>query len=308
MVRVPSLLVLGLCCAGGLTGQTGGGSSGSFSRVVDGVTHRISFTMKNAPPLPSGVVFTGAQYSAEEIEERVQTLADGSHLTQKRLTWRVSRDSQGRERRESGCPPAADPYSKPVAGSVRMYDAVGNVQCMLEPRNMVAHCWDMSEVPSPDTMILAPAGVSSGEGLPPSPPPRSMAADYRPAAPAAPPPGLPRPPAGAAPPNMPVMKSERLGTQVIDGLTVEGTRMTQTYPAGADGSDRPIVVVSEQWSSPELRVTVLSKTNDPRTGETTRTLIHISRDEPAISLFHPPADYRVVDEKVTVTINHQVQR
>jgi hypothetical protein len=106
---------------------------------------------------------------------------------------------------------------------------------------------------------------------------------------------------------MPVLKSERLGTQVIDGLTVEGTRMTETYPQGSGGSDRPIVVVSEQWSSPELRVTVLSKINDPRMGETTRTLIHLSRAEPDISLFQPPAGYRVVDEKVSVTINHRVQ-
>lgn len=105
---------------------------------------------------------------------------------------------------------------------------------------------------------------------------------------------------------MPEMKTERLGTQAIDGLTVEGTRMTHTLPAGSEGNDRPIAAVTEQWNSPELRVTVLSKTSDPRLGETTRTLIHLSRAEPDISLFQPPPDYRVVDEKVSVTINHRV--
>lgn len=94
---------------------------------------------------------------------------------------------------------------------------------------------------------------------------------------------------------------------MIEGLTVEGMRMTRTLPEGAEGNDRPIVSVTEQWSSPDLRVTVLSKTIDPRQGETTRTLIHLSRAEPDISLFQPPPDYRVVEETVSVTINHQVR-
>ena len=102
------------------------------------------------------------------------------------------------------------------------------------------------------------------------------------------------------------MKSESLGTQVIDGITVEGVRTTRTNPPGMEGS--AAVVVSEQWTAPELRLTLLQKTSDPRLGETTRRIIHLSRDEPAISLFQPPADYRVVDEKVSITINHQVRQ
>jgi len=107
---------------------------------------------------------------------------------------------------------------------------------------------------------------------------------------------------------MAAVKFERLGTQVIDGLLMEGTRSTRIVPQGAQGNDRPMTMVSEQWSSPDLQVVVLSKTTDPRMGESTRSLIHLSRVEPDSSLFQPPPDYQVVDEQVSVTIDHRVQK
>jgi hypothetical protein len=56
-------------------------------------------------------------------------------------------------------------------------------------------------------------------------------------------------------------------------------------------------VVSENWVSPELKITVLSTVNDPRSGESTRKLVNIDRSDPDPSLFIPPADYTVVEEK-----------
>ena len=303
------VFVLGLCCAGQSAPQqeATSGSAGGLTTVIGGVTHTVSFTMRNSPPLPANTILPGAPYSAEEVEERVQTLADGSRLTQKWLTSRTYRDSEGRLRREMIFPQGADPDSQPAAAIINILDPAANVEYKLDQRTRIAHRYDLSKIPSPETMVLAPLGISYGEGLPPSPPPRPMPVGNRPATPAAPRP-MPQRPPGAAPagPNAPTLKSERLGTEVIDGLTVEGTRMTRTIPSGTEGNDRPMVTVSEQWSSPEIRVTVLSKTIDPRTGETTRTLIHLSRAEPDISLFQPPPDYLVVDEKVSVTINHRV--
>jgi len=56
-------------------------------------------------------------------------------------------------------------------------------------------------------------------------------------------------------------------------------------------------VTSERWYSPELKVTVMTKHNDPWAGDLTTTLKNVNAAEPDASLFAPPADYKVVDDK-----------
>ena len=80
--------------------------------------------------------------------------------------------------------------------------------------------------------------------------------------------------------------------------------MTQTIPTGEQGNDRPFEIVSETWMSPDLKTAVLSKHNDPRSGENTTRLINISRNEPDPSLFQPPPDYQIVDETAPFTIHY----
>jgi hypothetical protein len=86
---------------------------------------------------------------------------------------------------------------------------------------------------------------------------------------------------------------ESLGTQTIEGVAAEGTRITFTIAAGKIGNERPIVTVNERWYSQELQTLVMSKNSDPRTGETTYRLTNIDRSEPDPSLFQVPADYTV---------------
>ena len=93
-------------------------------------------------------------------------------------------------------------------------------------------------------------------------------------------------------PDSKVNKTD-LGTQNIEGVAAQGTRVTRTIPAGTIGNDLPIVITTETWYSPELKVLVMSKTNDPRMGETTYKLTDIQRAEPAASLFQVPDDYTV---------------
>jgi len=100
----------------------------------------------------------------------------------------------------------------------------------------------------------------------------------------------------------PDVSSESLGTQVIEGILVEGRLSKVTHPVGTMGNDRPIVTTSEDWMSPELRVMVLSKSSDPRSGEHTTRLININRAEPDPGLFQVPADYQIVDETGPFTI------
>jgi hypothetical protein len=91
----------------------------------------------------------------------------------------------------------------------------------------------------------------------------------------------------------PQVKEEQLGTQTIEGLACDGTRTTMTIPAGQIGNERPIEVVTERWYSPQLHTTVMTRTNDPRMGETVYKLLNIKLDEPAESLFAVPSDYTV---------------
>jgi hypothetical protein len=89
-----------------------------------------------------------------------------------------------------------------------------------------------------------------------------------------------------------------LGTQTIEGVPAQGTRVTRTIPAGQFGNEQPMVITTETWYSPDLKVLVMSKSNDPRMGDTTYTLTNIQRSEPAASLFQVPDDYTVRDAPV----------
>jgi hypothetical protein len=131
------------------------------------------------------------------------------------------------------------------------------------------------------------------------------------------PPGAPTPPNGAGaplPPTPPVpllpgigtLRFEStahlgkgvtasLGTKEFDGVKAEGKSTTWTIPAGEIGNRNPISIVSENWYSPELQVTVFSRYADPRTGESIYRLAGIRRGEPPADLFTAPADYSVSD-------------
>ena len=67
------------------------------------------------------------------------------------------------------------------------------------------------------------------------------------------------------------------------------------HPVGKIGNDRPITIVTEVWTSPELKTIVLSKRNDPRMGEQTFKLTNIQRSEPDPSLFTVPSDFTITE-------------
>jgi hypothetical protein len=103
------------------------------------------------------------------------------------------------------------------------------------------------------------------------------------------------PPNGRPPANAPASnsKTESLGRQVISGLPADGTRTTQTIPAGQIGNTMPLQIVTERWYSPDLRAVILQKRSDPRFGESIYEWTNISRTEPPASLFVAPADFQV---------------
>ena len=98
------------------------------------------------------------------------------------------------------------------------------------------------------------------------------------------------------------MNMESLGTQTMETVLVEGTRTTQIIPEGSQDNDRPITVVSEAWTSPDLKVAIFTKTIGPRRGEMIMRLTNIDLSNPILALFQPPADYKVLDDTDPVTL------
>lgn len=77
----------------------------------------------------------------------------------------------------------------------------------------------------------------------------------------------------------------------VDGVRVHGERTTWVIEAGRVGNERPIQIVREVWTAPELLLTVSSRDFDPRTGEVVYRLRNLKRGEPDAALMRVPADY-----------------
>lgn len=100
----------------------------------------------------------------------------------------------------------------------------------------------------------------------------------------------------AALPNGVLLTKIELGTQVREGLELHGTRETRTFPAGVYGNDRSFEVVDEFWYSSDLKINIIVRHNDPRTGVQTVEVTELTRTEPDSKLFEVPASYRRVEE------------
>jgi hypothetical protein len=91
---------------------------------------------------------------------------------------------------------------------------------------------------------------------------------------------------------------EELGAQIVEGVMATGSRATTTIAAGAIGNVQPIHVVSEQWFSDDLKVLVMTRHSDPRSGDTTYRLTNIVLAEPSKTLFEVPADYTLKEATI----------
>jgi hypothetical protein len=81
----------------------------------------------------------------------------------------------------------------------------------------------------------------------------------------------------------------------MEGVLANGSRITRTIPAGQIGNERAITIVTEIWTSPELKTIIYSKRTDPRMGEQTFRLTNITRTEPSPTLFAVPAGFKVIE-------------
>jgi hypothetical protein len=91
---------------------------------------------------------------------------------------------------------------------------------------------------------------------------------------------------------------EPLGMQVIENLSVSGTRETTTTNPGVMGNEQPLATTREFWYSPDIQTNLLTTRKDPREGTQIIRLSAVSRGEPDASLFQVPEGFTVQDDRV----------
>ncbi len=218
----------------------------------------------------------GAPYSATITIKSLRTLADGNHIAQT-TTGTTARDSQGRTRQEAPLPTGNTPTEAPRL--VFILDPETHTSYVLNLTDKTANKFSM---PSPSvqtsSLVAREAGTYSLQG-------GGVATISG---------SLPQLAFAVAPMDEQV-SSEKLGSETVEGLHLTGMRTTRTIPATQVGNAEPINIVTEIWTSSELKTVVYSKLSDPLTGEQIFQLSNIVRSEPDPSLFAVPADFQIVD-------------
>jgi len=208
----------------------------------------------------------GAPYTATAVTESTQVLADGNRIVNKRSSF-IARDGQGRVRREETFGPGGSESKKMVL----ITDPSSKTDYVINPDEQMARIVKRKEGAA-NIVILSQQKRAEIE--------KRTETETK----------------GVAIERRHEREGERkreiLPPQVIEGLSCEGERITRTIPAGAIGNEKPIEIVSETWTSPELHVMVMRKRSDPRMGETVYRLTDIKRGEPDPALFQVPSNYK----------------
>lgn len=238
-----------------------------------------------------GPAVKGAPYAADEVRETTQVLGDGTRIHNESKTT-VYRDSEGRIRRES-------------PNEITIFDPTSGTNYVLNPKTMTGRKMMLKGVFRTGQAPVAPGADQAqfktffyrttgdpGGNMTVMVNGPEMIAGAKAAA-----------DAGADTVKMSRRmldsnsKTEDLGTQAMEGVDAKGERITSTIETGAIGNDRPIQTVVERWYSPELQVSVMTRRNDPRSGEDIFRLTNIRRGEQSPTLFELPPGYNILNSK-----------
>jgi hypothetical protein len=201
-----------------------------------------------------GKIVTGAPFSAQVTRTTHQALADGTQINRTE-TGSMARDSVGRTRQEMILPaigPLVD-TSGQVPHIVFIRDPAAGKGYILNENKMTALTINLPSNPKAEARRAMRMKMNA-----------QFKANEQ---------------------------QKSLGTKTMDGLTVQGTLYTRTIPAGRIGNDKPIVITTEEWYSPQLQMVVSRTRSDPRFGTTTYQLSNVSLNEPPQSMFIVPSDY-----------------
>lgn len=98
---------------------------------------------------------------------------------------------------------------------------------------------------------------------------------------------------GSGRPQNQFTKQEDLGIHEISGLPAHGVRETQNIQdAGKD-----TVVTDEVWYSEDLRINLVVKHDDPRTGSVSMTVTQVQRTDPDPALFKIPEGFTLAGQQ-----------
>jgi hypothetical protein len=258
-----------------------------FYRAVqppDGGAVSMKTVRKDSTPVQ------GAPYSATITNESVQTLADGNRIVVK-TTGFVARDSAGRTRQQMELPALGNLSATNLPQIVFIQDPVAGSGYALNMTDRTARAVPASPPTSDQSATAGIGAVGPGPAIVIK---RGAIAGGAP---------QPAPPEGAffiqkatAVGDPSQTATQDLGSQIFDGVLATGTRTTLTIPAGEIGNEQPLEVVTEVWTSPDLKAIVYSKRSDPRIGVQTFQLTNILRNEPDPSLFVVPSDFTTIND------------
>jgi hypothetical protein len=196
-----------------------------------------------------------APFSGVVKVERSRVMGDGSVIGLRNIR-EIGRDSRGRIHNESRAAVPALSNETPQLLRVHLYDPQTRISTYLDPQNRTFWTQTTNHPPSTEPPTLRFA----------SPP-------------------------GEGSPNE-FAKEEDLGIHEIEGVSAHGVRQTQTIPAESSGTGAEVVIADEYWYSGDLRIDLMIKHSDPRTGSVTMTVTQIARTEPDPAMFEIPEGYR----------------
>lgn len=234
----------------------------------------------------------GAPYQAEEVTRSVQKLYDGTVITHETRST-IARDGDGRVRQDMYMV-----HSVQLDG--RQLNRTSQSTTVGDPITHSMLFWTgdtlktamRMQLPALPTTAVPKADIAGMPGIGSPPVPRGVQMLKEDAAPMR---TVNLGANGRGTTSKNQVSIENLGQQSIEGVLATGKRVTTTIPTGEIGNDRPIVVVHEEWRSPDLKILVKTFDSDPRSGEQTMELHNIVRAAPDAALFQPPAGFKIQD-------------
>jgi hypothetical protein len=197
----------------------------------------------------------GAPFSGVVHVERAIVQPDGSLVTLRTIRD-IGRDSKGRIHNESRELVPVSSSKTPQVLSIHLYDPQTRVSTMLNPEERTF--WTMTVNRPPETV----------------------------------PPALLASPAGNNLPQNEFTKKEDLGIHEIEGMPAHGVRESQVIPPENGDTGKEVAITDEYWYSEELRINLMMKHSDPRTGTVTLTVAEVTRTEPDRAFFEIPEGYK----------------
>ncbi|HEX4605311.1 MAG TPA: hypothetical protein VH724_15025 [Candidatus Angelobacter sp.] len=204
----------------------------------------------------------GIPFSADVVQESTQLQTDGSRIAIETY-GKMFRDSAGRTRSETEIAGAAT--GADMRHYVTIFDPVEQLNIRLDAQTKTATLF-----PFPTAAAQLPPDVELKLA-------KALARNAQ------------------ATRQQDLVAAQDLGPATMQGFAVTGVRRALPAEAKAAGSEKARNVAVETWFSPELKIELQSRTDDPPLGVRTTKLVNIINAEPDPALFRIPADYAIAD-------------